>query len=590
MRQRKIRNSFRFLTLPAGFFVLFGFMQLQSLGQISLRMQGQVNCESDTYQVMLEMKNDGAASIELGNGSLRVTFNDEVLGYQSYESLSFDTQTECGSGISSDWYEHNVDAYSLSGRIGINFSRNPSTQNPCTELAPQQWITVGSILFSIKQSEEDPELSFNITDSRGIVTSSFNLVQPNNGTQKVAIQSATGLTPESLACEPASIKGKLTLQGRSDHAILLSAWLYRAEDLFRPQYVFSPLTNADGSFTLNNITPGTYYVYLKYSNTLSRVEQVTLEPGDNTLEFPALRGGDSNGDNQVNLNDFSLLLGAYNTDADQPDFNSMADFDFSQRINIIDFTILLSNYNQAGESILEQDPTKRLANGPSYPIQKETLLQVVPQKAFTHYEIGDTISLDLWVDPLNLSVDGVETHFSYDPNVLKLLDSQLGGELEIPFLASGSQAEGRVSLAAGTFQGGKLAPFKFGTVHFMAIGQGDPNLDLFEPKIHQTAITHLGYSILYQVEIPALTIHSPKPLNYLQAFPNPSKGTFQLERPADVGEGTLTIFDLQGRRLQTHYWCSSCGLSREVTLSLSGTYLVKLQSEEKVYSAILQVQ
>ena len=578
------------MTLPSGLFTLLVFIHLPVRSQISLRMQDVLDCQNSTYQVTLEMKNESNSPIELGNSSLRINYNHAVLTYTSYESLSFDGNTNCGSGSPSEWFDHNIDASSLSGFLGINLSRNPDFQNGCPELASGEWTVLGKITFQLSQPNTDPELSFTLNDNQGIITSSFNSAQPNNGSQSMTISTTSGINREDLNCEPATLKGKLSLQGRSNHSIMLSAWLYAEEDLFRPQYVFSPITASDGSFTLDNISPGSYYIYLKYSNTLSRVEHLTLTAGDNPIEFPALRGGDSNGDNSVNLNDFSLLLGAYNTDSNQPGFNSMADFDLSQRINIIDFTILLSNYNQQGESVFEKNPTQRLANSPPYAIQKETLLKIVPQNASEHFEVGDTLSLDLWVDPLTLSVDGVETHFTYDPEVIELIDTQLGNELELPLLKIESQEEGRVSLAAGTFEGGKLTPFKFGNMKFRAIRKGKAKIDLFEPKAYETTITHLGYSILYQVDIPDFAIHAPKPAHYLQVFPNPSNGKFHLEKPSDLEAGTLRVFDLQGRLLQSHFWCASCDPKREVNLSLPGTYLVKLQSDNQVYSAILQVQ
>ena len=71
--------------------------------------------------------------------------------------------------------------------------------------------------------------------------------------------------------------------------------------------------NADGSFLLDNITPGTYTVAVKNNASLKTVlNNVSINANPTVLANPiVLTGADCNGDNAVSFEDFSILQNAY---------------------------------------------------------------------------------------------------------------------------------------------------------------------------------------------------------------------------------------------------------------------------------------
>ena len=195
----------------------------------------------------------------------------------------------------------------------------------------------------------------------------------------------------------------------------------------------------------------------------------------------------------------------------------------------------------------------------------------------------------MWVDPLLLGVDGVEAHLSFDPEVVELLDVTMGNEMELSLMNDTSSLEGRVSLAAGTFDSPHTNSFVFARVHFLAKQEGDARLTLFDPKERASHITHKGYSILRQVSMPQIKVYDPQSDNLLAVYPNPTQGQFVVEKPGLNTEGDLLIYDLTGRLLHQFNWCSSCGSTYTVSLEQAGTFVIQFRSNDRIESAMLQV-
>ena len=117
-----------------------------------------------------------------------------------------------------------------------------------------------------------------------------------------------------------------------------------------PVYSFTPTTDDNGAFTIAGIAPGTYEIAVKNDHTLQVVDVVTLTAGSNSHDFGLLPEGDANGDNLVDLSDFSLLSTAFNTTSGGAGYNSAADFNNDGDVDISDFSLLSTNFNQQGEN------------------------------------------------------------------------------------------------------------------------------------------------------------------------------------------------------------------------------------------------
>jgi hypothetical protein len=146
----------------------------------------------------------------------------------------------------------------------------------------------------------------------------------------------------------ADLTGSFTMQGRSDYGVDLTVDVYEVGQT-TPAYSFTPTATSGGEFTVTGIVPGTYEIAVKHSNTLQVVETATLTAGSNTADFGELLAGDANDDNVVSALDFSILAGAYNSEAGDANYDARADFNGDGFVTGLDFSLLAGNFNVAGE-------------------------------------------------------------------------------------------------------------------------------------------------------------------------------------------------------------------------------------------------
>lgn len=109
-------------------------------------------------------------------------------------------------------------------------------------------------------------------------------------------------------------------------------------------------TDENGRLYLIDVPHGTYQVVIRGSHSLVRIETVTVASGMYRVYVSSLRDGDANGDNQIDLSDFSLLAAAYGTRDTQAQYDARADFNGDGRIDLTDFSVLASNYGLRGET------------------------------------------------------------------------------------------------------------------------------------------------------------------------------------------------------------------------------------------------
>ena len=75
---------------------------------------------------------------------------------------------------------------------------------------------------------------------------------------------------------------------------------------------------------------------------------VALGSGTTTVNFGEQRVGDANGDDVINITDFSLLKASFGKSTGQSGFDARADFDGNGVVNITDFSYLKSNFGKYG--------------------------------------------------------------------------------------------------------------------------------------------------------------------------------------------------------------------------------------------------
>ena len=145
----------------------------------------------------------------------------------------------------------------------------------------------------------------------------------------------------------ASMTLTATSQGRSDYSGIHTVKMYDTNDLSTPLYTYSPAASTTGEMMVAGFAPGAYRVVLNRSGFLQRVQTLTLTTGSSTAAFGALRAGNLNTDNLVNIQDFSLLAGDFGQTT------PLADLNGDGVVNIQDFSLLASNFGQSGDALTD---------------------------------------------------------------------------------------------------------------------------------------------------------------------------------------------------------------------------------------------
>jgi len=134
--------------------------------------------------------------------------------------------------------------------------------------------------------------------------------------------------------ESATIQGRFTLQARpaAPHPSWLTSLNVKLYQGGAPKYDLNLVSDDTGRFAVPDILPGTYDVRVKGARTLSnRRNGVELREGDNALDLGVLREGDANGDDWVDVVDFSILRSTFGS------ADPRADFSNDGWIDIVDF-------------------------------------------------------------------------------------------------------------------------------------------------------------------------------------------------------------------------------------------------------------
>ncbi len=106
-----------------------------------------------------------------------------------------------------------------------------------------------------------------------------------------------------------------------------------------------------GTYSLEDILPGEYDIYLKVDGNLQFLEpNINLIPGVNQLFSDTPVVGDLNGDNGINIVDISVVNAAFGSVDGNENYNPLADMNCDGGVNIIDISILNAGFGMIGDS------------------------------------------------------------------------------------------------------------------------------------------------------------------------------------------------------------------------------------------------
>ena len=308
----------------------------------------------------------------------------------------------------------------------------------------------------------------------------------------------TGTEDSTVTITPnSSIQGSVTLQGRPTSPD--PSWIEPLTVILTlpgqmdPIYSFTPTTDNSGHFTMSEITPGSYDVYVKNSHTLQNVKRVTLLPGANAVDFGTLKEGDANNDNTVTIVDFSILRTTFGLYQGIPGYDDRADFDEDDNVTILDFTLLATNFGQWGP-IIASNP-KNTTNTPVEPLA-DVLIVVNP--ALINVNPGDIFNVTIQIQSGSQLLDGVSAFLDFDPTKL-MVNSLTGNTTAFPFVLGNTfnNTNGTIAYSAGTFSNFPSGNVDVVVIQFTALGESQSTPLAFHfVNPRNTDVTYGGGSVL----------------------------------------------------------------------------------------------
>lgn len=124
--------------------------------------------------------------------------------------------------------------------------------------------------------------------------------------------------------------------------------------------LFTPNTNtllgtydvyveADGTFAVLDLDPGTYDVIVKVNGYLAKgAQDVVVGIGATALPLGAIVNGDVNNNNSINLSDVSLVNASFGSTTSTGNYNPLADLNCSGNVNLADASLLNAGFAQSG--------------------------------------------------------------------------------------------------------------------------------------------------------------------------------------------------------------------------------------------------
>jgi len=310
------------------------------------------------------------------------------------------------------------------------------------------------------------------------------------------------------SCSLAGVRGHVELQGRPEAPD--PAWITELRVSLtvpgetEPRYHFTPTTDDSGWFSLGGVVElGNYDIRVKGTHTLQNLINVTLETGENEVDFGTLLEGDANDDNVVTILDFSILASTFGKAEADPDFDARADFNQDGVVTILDFSLLASNFGQGGA------PEPSMAAQFLAVASMGTVeMAVIPDQ--TKVNVGDTFELLVEINAGNQEIDGASAYLNFDPTVMRVDEIISAGVLNLVLLNHFDNQTGQITFSAGALESKPSGRFKLAIIRMKAIAVSKGSALNFNTQWGQSAqVTSGGASVLAQAKGGMVVIVGP---------------------------------------------------------------------------------
>lgn len=263
-----------------------------------------------------------------------------------------------------------------------------------------------------------------------------------------------------------ALYGRVQLEGRG--ASPSNRWQIPVSVSFYTPGATSPITTRNvtldtrGYFTATGIAPATYDVRVKNSQTLSAKVTGVVVGNDTPIDFGLLREGDVNNDNQVAINDYSLLVTAYGACTGQPKWDARADLNGTGCVDGGDFSLLITNYGLVGAQAKFSWHTGLFSRSggavtikftPSVSVPDAQGVAVMDIIADAGISALDAVAIVAWVDPQKAQIVGIDGNAT----------EQIEPESTLPIILRNSvdNQNGRIMFDAGRAPGSEPVTGEF---------------------------------------------------------------------------------------------------------------------------------
>lgn len=298
-------------------------------GQRVLAVQGWFDDITEHYEYNVDEWFNFIATYNGENVS--IYGNGDLIGTNLNETwITLQDQFLFGGRVSqgNSFYAGNIDDIAIWNRV---FSPEEITQLYIADQVSYQWST-GESAQSITVSP--------------IETTTYELILSYGESCEVTTEITVYVNSES-------IQGEIPLEGTCGERELNYIIIPLENDF--DNISGTTILNSDGTFSLESIPEGVYDIFIKPEGFLQKkFTSIEVSGGENALEFDGFLPGDLNGDNSINIADFSPFSATYGSVEGTPEYNYLADFNCDGLIGIVDFSSFSASFGLNGDDPINE--------------------------------------------------------------------------------------------------------------------------------------------------------------------------------------------------------------------------------------------
>ncbi|MFV9507720.1 MAG: dockerin type I domain-containing protein [Oscillochloridaceae bacterium umkhey_bin13] len=201
-----------------------------------------------------------------------------------------------------------------------------------------------------------------------------------------------------------------------------------------------PNTDQNGRFRFDGLANGTYRLTIKHAQSLRVQATQTIQGADATLQVGPLPMGDANNDNQINLQDFSILAASFGKSSTGTGYDGRADFNGDRSVNLQDFSLLAKNFNKAGVAA-QATPSAEPSALAAFNILSHVTREV---------RAGETFTVSITIQAPATGIDGAAAYLYLDPALLEIVQITSNSPLDLELQQDFDNATGQIGIARGT--------------------------------------------------------------------------------------------------------------------------------------------